>query len=313
MNSSRKKAARKRNNELIRLSLPTLIWYILFCYIPLFGIILAFKRYKLIPGKGFLYSLLMGSDWVGLSNFRFLFLNPRLGRVVRNTLGYNLAFLILGTVLPLTLALILAFLRSERTRSVVEIVMLLPYFMSWVIVSYFVYAFLSADKGLINMIAEHFGALGINYYQKPEVWPVVLTAVQLWKTSGYTMLLYYANIISIEPQLYDMAAVDGASVRQVIRHVILPQLGKVVIVMMLLSLGHILSTDFGLFYQVTRNAGSIMSSTETIDVFVYKALMENSNYGFSAAAGLIQNAIGCILLFTANRIIKKIDPEGGIV
>ena len=313
MNKHNDKASVKRNKEHIRLSLPTLIWYILFCYIPLFGVILAFKRYRLIPGRGFFYSLIMGSDWVGLSNFRFLFLNPQIGRVVRNTLSYNLTFLILGTALPLILSLILAFLHSTKIRSAVEIVMLLPYFLSWVIVSYFVYAFLSADRGLVNTIAGHFGMIGINYYQSPEIWPFVLTAVQLWKTSGYTMILYYANIISIDPQLYDMAAVDGAGVRQVIRHVILPQLSKVIIVMMLLALGHILSTDFGLFYQVTRNSGSIMSSTETIDVFVYKALMENSNYGFSAAAGLLQNAIGCVLLFTANRIIKKVDPEGGIV
>lgn len=304
---------RKKNKALIRLSLPTLIWYILFCYLPLFGIILAFKRYRLIPGKGFFYSLMAGSDWVGLSNFRFLMLNPQIGRVVRNTLGYNLVFLVLGTILPLTLALILAFLHSAKIRSLIEIIMLLPYFLSWVIVSYFVFAFLSADRGLVNTIAQYFGALSVNYYRKPAVWPIVLTAAQLWKTSGYTMLLYYANIISIEPQLYDMAAVDGANARQIIKHVILPQLGKVITVMVLLSLGHILSTDFGLFYQVTRNSGSIMSATETIDVFVYKALMENANYGFSAATGLIQNAIGCVLLFTADRIIKKIDPEGGIV
>ena len=307
------KSIKRRTNALIRLSLPTLIWYMLFCYLPLFGIILAFKRYKLIPGRSFFYSLIKGSEWVGFSNFRFLLLNPQIGRVVRNTLGYNLAFLVLGTVLPLALALILAYIHSSKIRSVVEIVMLLPYFLSWVIVSYFIYAFLSADRGLFNTIAEYFGAFRINYYREPSVWPFVLTAVQLWKTSGYTMLLYYANIISIEPQLYDMAAVDGASVSQVIKHVILPQLSKVIIVMILLALGHILSTDFGLFYQVTRNSGSIMSTTETIDVFVYKALMENSNYGFSAAAGLIQNIIGCVLLFMANMIIKKIDPEGGIV
>ena len=307
------RASAKKNNALVRLSLPTLVWYAAFCYLPMFGIILAFKRYRLIPGRSFFYSLIMGSEWVGISNFRFLLLNPQIGRVVRNTLGYNLVFLVLGTLLPLTLALMLSFLRSKRTRSAVEIVMLLPYFLSWVIVSYFVYAFLSSDRGLINTVAGRLGALRVNYYQKPGVWPFVLTAAQLWKTSGYTMLLYYANIISIEPQLYDMAAVDGANVRQVIRHVILPQLSRVIIVMILLALGHILSTDFGLFYQVTRNSGSIMSATETIDVFVYKALMENSNYGFSAAAGLIQNAIGCVLLFAADRAIKKVDSGGGII
>lgn len=302
----------EKNTALTVLSLPTLLWYALFCYLPLFGIVMAFKRYRLIPGKSFVYSLFFGSEWAGLNNFRFLFLNPQMWQVIRNTLLYNIVFLILGTVIPVGLAIILSYIGSARIRSAVQVIMLLPYFLSWVIVSYFVYAFLSADKGLINTILRSAGAEAVNFYMEPEVWPFILVVVELWKSSGYSMLLYYANIMGIDPQLYDLAAVDGAGVRQVIRHVILPSLKNVITVLVILNLGHILSSDFGLFYQVTRNSGSIQQVTQTIDVFVFKALTEQSNYGFSAAAGLMQNGIGCIILLIADRLIKRIDPGGGV-
>ena len=303
----------KRNIGLSVLSLATAIWYIVFCYMPIFGVVLAFKQYRYAPGKSFFYSLFYKSEWVGLSNFRFLILNPQMLRVVRNTLMYNLVFLILGVVIPVAIAVILSYIHSGIVRSAVQICMLLPYFMSWVIVSYFVYAFLSADRGIINGMLENLGMDTVNFYLKPGVWPVILTLVQLWKTSGYSMLIYYANISVIDPGLFDSAAMDGASVGQEIRYVILPQLKNTIVILMLLNLGHILTTDFGLFYRVTRNAGSILSATETIDVFVYKALMEQSNYGFSAAASLIQNGIGCILFIIASRVVRHIDHEGGAI
>lgn len=309
----KKRSSHKLNTELSLLSLPAVIWYIAFCYLPIFGVAMAFKRYRLVPGKSFFYSLFHGSDWVGLSNFRFLIINPQMMRVVRNTLLYNLMFLVLGIVVPVTLAIVLSYIHSGLVRSITQICMLLPHFMSWVIVSYFVYAFLSADRGIINNVLNNLGKSPVNFYLKPEVWPFVLIIVHLWKTAGYSMLIYYANICGIDSDLYDCAAIDGASVSQVVRFVILPQLKNIVVVLMLLNLGHILSTDFGLFYQVTRNAGSILSTTETIDVFVYKALMEQSNYGFSAAASLIQNGIGCILLLFASRMVSLVDPEGGII
>lgn len=313
MKDRNRKNFNEENKALTVLSLPTLLWYIAFCYFPLFGIVIAFKRYRLIPGKSFIYSLFFGSEWAGFSNFRFLFLNPQIWQVLRNTLLYNIVFLILGTVIPVALAIVLSYIRSSKIRSAVQVLMLLPYFLSWVIVSYFVYAFLSADKGMINTILKGIGEQTVNFYKEPSVWPFVLVIVMLWKSSGYSMLLYYANIMGIDPQLYDLAAVDGAGVFQVIRHVIIPSLKNVIIVMVLLNLGHILSSDFGLFYQVTRNSGSIGKVTQTIDVFVFKALTEQSNYGFSAAASLMQNGIGCIILLIADRMIKRIDPEGGVL
>ena len=306
------KNTRKKNISCVILSLPTLVWYLVFCYLPIFGILLAFKRYRLVPGKRFFYSL-FASEWVGFENFRFLFLNPQMGRVVRNTLCYNLVFLILGTVIPITLAVILSALYSEKIRSVVQMTALLPHFISWIIVSYFVFAFLSSDRGIINAYLSDLGAGSVNFYQKPEVWPFILIFVQLWKSAGYTMILYYSYLISIDRELYDSALVDGANNLQLIRYVILPMLRPMIVVLVLLNLGHILSTDFGLFYQVTRNSGSILSATETIDVYVYKALMVQSNFGYSAAASLVQNGIGAMLLLLANFGIRKTDPERGIL
>ena len=306
------KNTRKKNISCVILSLPTLVWYLVFCYLPIFGILLAFKRYRLVPGKRFFYSL-FASEWVGFENFRFLFLNPQMGRVVRNTLCYNLVFLILGTVIPITLAVILSALYSEKIRSVVQMTALLPHFISWIIVSYFVFAFLSSDRGIINAYLSGLGAGSVNFYQKPEVWPFILIFVQLWKSAGYTMILYYSYLISIDRELYDSALVDGANNLQLIRYVILPMLRPMIVVLVLLNLGHILSTDFGLFYQVTRNSGSILSATETIDVYVYKALMVQSNFGYSAAASLVQNGIGAMLLLLANFGIRKTDPERGIL
>lgn len=307
-----KKNMRKKNISLGLISLPTAVWYFIFCYMPIFGVLLAFKRYRLAPGKGFFYSFLT-SEWVGFENFRFLFLNPQMGRIVRNTLCYNLVFLVLGTVIPIALAIILSNLYSAKVRSIVQMTALLPHFLSWIIVSYFVFAFLSADRGMINSVLTGLGFSSVNFYQEPAAWPFIIVFVELWKTAGYTMILYYSYLLSIDQELYDSAVVDGANIWQTIRYVVIPMLRPMIIVLVLLNLGHILSTDFGLFYQVTRNSGSILSTTETIDVFVYKALMDQSNFGYSAAASLIQNGIGALLLLFANIGIKKVDPERGIL
>ena len=314
----KKKGSSKRrishsDRSLALLSLPTLIWYLAFCYLPMFGIVMAFKRYKMVPGKGFFYSLFYGSQWVGFENFRFLFLNPQMRTAVRNTLLYNTCFLILGTVLPVMLAIALSYIHSERVRSFSQTASLLPHFLSWIIVSYFGFSFLAADKGLLNGILAAFGADPVRWYQKAEAWPLILTITHSWKGFGYSMVLYFSYVSAIDPSLYDSAAIDGASVPQMIRHITLPQLRGVITVLVILNIGHILSTDFGLFYQVTRDSGAILQSTETIDVYIYKALMDQANYGFSAAASLLQNGIGCLLLIGANRITKRLDPEGGII
>ena len=295
------------------LSLPTLLWYLAFCYLPMFGIIIAFKQYRLVPGKGFIYSLFAGSSWVGLENFKFLFLNPQMSAVIRNTLMYNTLFLVIDTTFPVALAVMLSLLRSDRLRRLTQTWSMLPHFLSWVIVSYFLFAFLSFDKGVLNRLLEGLGAEPIQWYQEPGVWPFILVVIHIWKTYGYSMVMYSAYISAIDPNLYDSAMMDGATLFQRVKYITLPQLRPVILILFLLNLGNILNTDFGLFYQVTRNSGAILSATETIDVYIYKALMEQTNYGYSAAASLLQNMIGCMLLIGANMIIKRVRPEDSIL
>lgn len=303
----------RRDRGFVLLSIPTLLWYLAFCYLPMFGIVIAFKRYRPVPGKSFIYGLFTASPWVGFENFRFLFLNPHMTAVVRNTIAYNLVFLLIDTVLPVALALMLSYLYSRRLRDLTQTASMLPHFLSWVVVSYCLFAFLSTDRGLINLIILRFGGTPVRWYQEPSAWPFILIVTHTWKTYGYALVMYAAYITSVDPEICESALMDGAGPGQMIRHVILPHLKPVILVLLILNIGHILNTDFGLFYQATRNSGSIMSAVETIDVYTYKALMEQANYGYSAAASLLQNVIGCFLLIASHVVARKIDGEGGIL
>jgi ABC-type polysaccharide transport system, permease component len=298
--------------ELTGLSFFTVLWYMAFCYLPIFGIVFAFKRYKLAPGKGFLYSLFVNSKWVGLDNFKFLFLNPNMINIFRNTLTYNIIFLLIGITLPVTLAIAITHIYSKRLAKVCQTAMFLPHFLSWVVVSYFVYAFLSTDRGLFNSIITSQGGTAIRWYQEEKYWPFILIIMNTWKTIGYSMVVYMATISGIDQTLYESAVIDGATVWQQIKGITLPLLRPIISIMFILNIGHILSTDFGLFYHVTRNSNSIVAVTQTIDVYVYKALMVDSNFGFSSATSLLQNGIGCILIIGTNLIVKKISPGSGL-
>ena len=298
--------------ELTLLSIPAITWLIAFCYVPMFGIIFAFKNYKYKPGKGFLYSLFVSSKWVGLKNFEFLFRSPDIANIFRNTIGYNVVFIIIGITLPVALAIMITQLYSRRLAKICQTSVFLPHFLSWVVVSYFVYAFLSTDKGLINSIIVGLGGERILWYQDPKYWPYLLVFINTWKTFGYSMVVYMATITGIDQSLYESAVIDGATKWQQCKGITLPLLRPVISIMFILNVGSIFSTDFGLFFQVTRDSNSIIDVTQTLDVYVYKALMQNNNYNYSAAASLLQNTLGCILLIVANLVVKKIDPDSGL-
>ncbi len=312
VNRKRRRRFTRDDLELTGLSFCTVLWYVAFCYLPLFGIVFAFKKYKLAPGKGFLYSLFANSKWVGLDNFKFLFLNPNMGNIFRNTLGYNIVFLLIGITLPVALAVAITQVYAKRLAKTCQTAMFLPHFLSWVVVSYFVYAFLSTDRGLFNSIIASAGGTPVRWYQDAKYWPYILVFINTWKTIGYSMVVYMATITGIDQALYESAVIDGASVWQQIKSITLPLLRPIISIMFILNIGHILSTDFGLFYHVTRDSNSLISVTQTIDVYVYKALMEDSNYGYSAATSLLQNTLGCILIIITNLAVKKIDPNSGL-
>ncbi|MBE5767486.1 MAG: sugar ABC transporter permease [Clostridiales bacterium] len=298
--------------ELTLLSLPTVTWLIAFCYVPMFGIIFAFKNYKYKPGKGFLYSLFVSSDWVGLKNFEFLFRSPDVATIFYNTLFYNIIFLIIGVTLPVALAIMITQLHSTKLAKVCQTSVFLPHFLSWVVVSYFVFSFLSTDKGLVNSLLKNLGFEEVLWYQDSKYWPYLLVFINTWKTFGYSMVVYMASITGIDQTLYESAVIDGANKWQQTLGITLPLLRPVISIMFIMNVGHILSTDFGLFFQVTRDSNSLINVTQTLDVYVYKALMQSNNYNYSSAVALLQSVFGCILLIVANRVVKRIDPESGI-
>ena len=298
--------------ELTLLSLPAALWFIAFCYVPLFGIVFAFKNYKVKAGKGFLYSLFVHSKWVGFRNFAFLFRSPDLAVILRNTIGYNLAFLLIGVTVPVALAIMLTQLHSRRLAKACQTAIFLPHFLSWVVISYFVFAFLSTDKGMMNSLLQLFGHPGILWYQDTRPWPALLILINTWKTFGYSMVVYLASIAGIDQSLYESAVIDGATRWQQARWITLPLLRPIMSILFILNVSHILSTDFGLFFQVPRDSSQLMDVTQTLDVYVYKALMQNNNYNFASAAGLVQSVAGCLLMIAANRIVRRIDPESGL-
>lgn len=308
-----KKKWTKDDTELTLLALPTTIWYILFCFLPMFGIIIAFKNYKVIPGHGFFYNLIQ-SQWSGIDNFQFLIKSNVLLLLLRNTIVYNIVFIILGIIIPVTLAIMISLIYSKRKSKVYQTMMFFPHFMSWVVVSYFVYAFLSIDKGMFNSILKMMGKDIIQWYMEPKYWPFILVFMQLWKTMGYSMVVYLASITGIDGTLYEAAVIDGATKWQQVKYVTLPSIKTVVIMMFILNVGRIFYSDFGLFFQVTREIpGSLYNVASTIDTYVFKAIQSSAPIGMTAAATFFQSVACCLTILLANWIVRKIDRESAII
>ncbi len=295
------------------MTLPTVIWYGLFCYLPLFGIFFAFKDFTPVPGDSLFENLFVNSQWVGLRNFSYLFRNPQYIDVLVNTLLYNLIFLVAGIVIPVTLAILLAEVHQKKFTGFVQMALVLPYFISWVIVGYCIYGLLATDVGQVNGLLKMFGADPVQWYQSPEYWRGILISLGIWKTSGYTMVIYLCTVNAIDRTLYEAAALDGANFFQRVRHVTLPHLRTTIATLFILGVGSILSSDFGLFYQVPMDSGALQPVTQTLDVYVYKSLMVQANFSFSSAAAFLQSGVGCILLVIANIITKKIDKDSALV
>lgn len=288
------------------LALPGLIYMICNNYLPIFGIIIAFKRLDFSKG-------ILNSDWAGLRNFKFLFESSAAYIIVRNTILYNVAFIILGHILAIASAILINEIRSKYFTRFYQSVILLPYLMSWVVVGNLVFAFLSADNGLINnSIIKPLGLSPINWYNTPKYWPFILTGVNLWKTVGYSMIIYLASVVGINHDYYEAAMIDGATKWQQIKYITLPFLVPTIITLIILAIGHIFNSDFGLFYQVPRNTGTLYKVTQTIDVYVYNALMKNNDYGMSSAASVFQSIVGFTMVMITNTLVRKYSRENAI-
>lgn len=295
----------KRILPMYLLALPGIIYMICNNYIPMFGITIAFK--KLNVSKGF-----WGSDWCGLDNFKFLFKSSTTWTIIRNTILYNVTFIVLGTVISIAAAILLNEVRNHAATRFYQSVILLPYLMSWVVVSYLVYTLLAADTGLINSVLKTLGLKSINWYQEQKYWPFILTFCNIWKGTGYSMIIYLSSIVGISQDYYEAARIDGATKWKQITDITLPLLKPTVITMLILSVGRIFASDFGLFYQIPKNSGALYNVTQTIDVYVYNALMKNADYGMSSAASVFQSIVGFLFVVVANALVRKYSEENAL-
>lgn len=294
------------NKELLLLTIPGTLWFLVFAYLPMFGVILAFKDWR-IHG-GFIESLIK-SEWVGFDNFKFLFGSSDAWLITKNTVLYNLVFIILGIVLPVTLAILLKELLNKRLSKFYQSSMFLPYFLSWVVVSYCLFAFLSPEKGYINGIISSLGGEKISWYTEPKFWTFIIIFMSQWKGVGYGTVVYLASICGIDKSYFEAAMIDGASKWQQIKYITLPLLKPVLIIMFITAVGGIFRADFGLFYQLPKDSGALYSVTNVIDTYVYRGLINLGNIGMSSAAGLYQSFVGLILILVTNGIVRKVDKE----
>ena len=286
--------------------LPGLVYLIINNYIPMFGIVIAFKKLNFTKG-------IMKSDWVGFSNFRFLFASKDAFTITRNTILYNVAFFIVGTFTAVVLAILLNEVASKRAAKVYQTLVLLPHLMSWVIISYLAFIFLSSETGFLNhKLLPIFGIKAVNWYGEKGKWPFILVFVNTWKSVGYSMIIFLSSIVGISRDYYEAACLDGAGKLKQIWYITLPLLKPTIITMLLLSAGAIFRSDFGLFYQVTRNSGLLYEYTRTLDVYVYQALMNKGDYGMSSAASVFQSVVGFVLIVVVNQIIRRYQRESAL-
>ncbi|MDR1640260.1 MAG: sugar ABC transporter permease [Clostridiales bacterium] len=287
------------------LAMPGLIYLAINNYIPMFGIFIAFKKLDYAIG-------LFKSPWSGFDNFKFLFQTSDAFVIIRNTVLYNAAFIVLGTVCAVFVAILLAEVSKMAIAKAFQAGLLLPGLVSMVIVAYLVYALLSPERGLLNHMLPLLGMAPVNWYSEPKRWPFILTITQIWKTAGYTSIVYAASIAGIDPEINESARIDGAGKLQQIFRITLPLLAPTVSMMVLMSVGRIFASDFGLFYQVPMDSGALYNVTQTIDTYVYRGLMRYGNVGMSSAAGLFQSAAGFALVLCANWAARKTNPDGSL-
>ena len=295
----------RRTFPLYLMMLPGLAYLVINNYLPMFGLSFAFKDINYTVG-------IWQSPWVGFENFAYLFRTNDAYVIFRNTVLYNLVFIVLGTVLDIVVAILLSQVKGKMMR-VYQTSILIPYLLSITVVSYLAFAFLSVDSGFINnSILAPLGIDPISWYSSPSYWPFILTFIYLWKNFGYNTILYYATLIGIDDSYYEAAVIDGANTWEQIRHITLPCLKTTIITLVIMAIGRMFYSDFGLFYQVPMNNGLLYSATNTIDTYVFRGLLQLNDVGRSSAAGFLQSILGFVLVLGANFIVKKVDAESAL-
>ncbi|MFD0681111.1 MULTISPECIES: ABC transporter permease [unclassified Paenibacillus] len=296
----------KKNKTLLLMVVPGILYLLINNYLPMLGMVIAFKDINFAKG-------ILGSDWVGFKNFEYLFKTSDAYIITRNTILYNVVFIVLNLIVAVALAILLNELKNRVFSRFYQSVVLLPHLISSVIIGYLVFSLLSMEHGFINKsILPLLGIQDMMWYSEPKYWPYILTTVQLWKHAGYLCVIYLAAIIGIDQEYYEAATIDGASKLQQIMSVTIPLISPVIIIMTLLQVGKIFSSDFGLFYQVPLDSGMLQPTTNVIDTYVYRALLKNGDIGMSSAAGLYQSVVGFVLVFISNVVVRKVNRENAL-
>lgn len=308
MNSGKRKKVNKvvlrENFNLTLMVIPGMILFLIFNYIPMFGIIMAFKDYN--PNLG-----IIGSPWNGFDNFKFFFTSQDAVRTIRNTVLYSTAFLIIDLIAGVTLALMLFNLKSRKALKFYNTVVILPRFLSMVIVAFLVYTLLNPSYGVVNSLIKTFGGSGVQWYMRAEFWPVILVLVHVWQTVGMNSIIYYASLMGMDEALIEAAQLDGANKWKQTIYVVIPHLIPVMVITTILGIGHMFSGDFGLFYQVTKDVGLLYPTTDIINTYTFRALQTGA-LEKSTAVGLFQSLTGLILVLITNAIVKKISPDNSM-
>ena len=291
----------RKNRMLLCMLLPALLYVVIFSYIPMFGIVIAFKDYNYNGG-------ILGSPWCGFKNFEYLKISGKLWTLTRNTLLYNLAFIVFGIIFEVGFAVMLSEITKKTFKKIAQAFMFLPYFISWVVVSTIMLN-IFGQNGVLSNILAHFGIEDFSIYQQIKQWPIIMVAIRIWKQTGYGTVVYLAAIAGLNQEMFEAASIDGASIWQKIRYITIPSLKPTIFIMFLLAVGNIFRGDFGMFYQLVGNNQLLLETSDVIDTFVYRSLITSPNIGMSAAAGFYQSVLCFITIVSVNWLVKKVDPD----
>ena len=305
----------KRQLAFLTMLLPGVAFLICFSYLPMPGIIMAFKNYKLaIPPKEFwlqnkfVYSIFVANPWVGLNNFKFLTSTPDGWMITRNTVGYNLLFMSVGLVLSIGLAVVINELRNRRAAKFYHTVLFMPYFISWIVCAYALYALISAT-GMFNQFAKAAGSPAINYYTKAQYWPYIFLIANIWKYTGNGSIIYLATLTGFDQDLYEAAAIDGAGKWRQFWAITMPLLMPTIVLLQILAVGRIFYGDFDMFFSLPNGSGVLRNVSNTIDVYVYNTMKNGQQLGYAAAGAFFQSMVGFILVLTTNMLVRRIEPD----
>lgn len=304
-NKKTEKFGQKRQLKLWSMAAIPVLFLFVMHYIPMFGIVIAFKDFRYDKG-------IFGSSWVGLKNFEFFLKSNDFKRVAWNTIYLNFIFIIIGMVCAVAIAILLFELTSRTATKTFQTVLITPYFLSWVVVGYVAYAFLNPEYGWINGVLQSLGMQKVSWYTRPELWPAILTLFSVWKSAGYNSILYYSTLMGIDNTLFEAAEIDGASSWQKKIYITLPCLKQIITIMTLLNIGNIFRADFGLFYQVTRDVGVLYKTTDVMDTYIFRAMRVVGDMSMSSAAGVLQSVVGFITVVLANYTVNKIEAENSL-